>query len=58
MRSILTLVVVIILIVLALKFWDGRNANRNDISRSLDKAADNINEGINDAKRGIKDALD
>ncbi|MDA9101171.1 hypothetical protein N9K06_00695 [Omnitrophica bacterium] len=58
MKSLLAVAVVIILIVLALKLWSVKNSHRSDISRSLDQAADNIDEGIHDAKRSIQDAMD
>lgn len=57
-KSIVTVVVVVIFVVLAVMLLNGNNADRNDLSRSLDKAADNIEEGVNDARRSIKDTLD
>ncbi|GEM_PF-2930374 len=32
--------------------------NRSDLEKNMDKAGNNIQEGVNDAGRGIKDATD
>ena len=57
-KNIVVLAVLIILIVLAMKLVNRNDSPGNDLSRSLDKAGDNIEEGFEDAKRNIEDAAD
>ena len=57
-KHIVAVVVVVIFIVLAVMLLNSNDGHRNDLSRSLDKAADNIEEGVHDAQRGVEDALD
>jgi len=57
-RNIVMVGIFLVLIVAALELLGRHDSHRNDLSRNLDRAADNIEEGLNDTKRGIKDALD
>ena len=57
-KNIVILVVAVFLIVLAVKLVNRNDSPRNDISRNLDKAGDNIEEGLEDVKRNIEDAVD
>ncbi|PIQ87122.1 MAG: hypothetical protein COV74_02225 [Candidatus Omnitrophica bacterium CG11_big_fil_rev_8_21_14_0_20_45_26] len=56
-KSIVTVVVVVMLIFLAVRLYNN-SSHRTGLGRSLDKATDNIQEGVKDAKRSVQDALD
>ena len=57
-KNIVPVVIIVLLIVIALGVIKQNETPKNDLSKSLDKASENIEEGVNDAKRDIKDALD
>lgn len=57
-KSIVVLAVVVVLIIAAVALFNRNDSPRNDLSQSFDRTADNIEEGVNDGKREVKDALD
>lgn len=57
-KNIVVVLVVVILILLAVTLLNRKDTPTNDLSRSLDEADDNIDEGLKDAEREVKDALD
>jgi len=57
-KNIIPIVIIVLLIIIALGVIKQNETPKNDLSKSLDKASENIEEGVNDAKRDIKDALD
>jgi F0F1-type ATP synthase membrane subunit b/b' len=57
-KNIIPVVIIVLLIIIALGVIKQNETPKNDLSKSLDNASENIEEGVNDAKRDIKDALD
>lgn len=57
-KNVVAVAVVVLLIVAAVVLLNRNESRRSDLSTSLDRAADNIEEGVNDAKRNIEDATD
>jgi len=57
-KNIIPIVIIVLLIIIALGVIKQNETPQSDLSKSLDKASENIEESVNDAKRNVKDALD